>query len=63
MLPHGYPTDLPYAHPWRDDWLAVVSESNSTVCDVLTTDDIASWMRDLFQEAGRLVEGAALALT
>ena len=43
VIPHGYLTDLPYADLWRDGWLAVVSETNSTVGDTLTMDDIATF--------------------
>ena len=39
---HRYLTEPTYADLWRDDWLAVVSESNPTVGDVRTVDDIAT---------------------
>ncbi|SFS12799.1 DNA-binding transcriptional regulator, LysR family [Microbacterium sp. cf046] len=63
VIPHGYLTDLPYADLWHDDWLAVVSESNSTVGDALTMDDIATlpWVmtyqsRTAFTSATRQVQ-------
>jgi DNA-binding transcriptional LysR family regulator len=63
VIPHGYLTDLPYADLWRDGWLAVVSETNSTVGDTLTMDDIATlpWVmtyqsRTAFTSATRQVQ-------
>jgi len=63
VIPHGYLTDLPYADLWRDGWLAVVSETNSTVGHTLTMDDIATlpWVmtyqtRTAFTSATRQVQ-------
>lgn len=63
VMPHGHLTDLPYSDLWRDDWLAIVSETNEQVGEALTMDDIASlpWVmtyqsRSAFTSASRQIQ-------
>lgn len=42
IIPHGFLSDLAYEDLWRDDWFAVVAESNEAVGDELTMDDLAT---------------------
>jgi LysR family transcriptional regulator, nod-box dependent transcriptional activator len=63
VIPHGPLTDLPYSDLWRDDWLALVADSNDDVGEVLTMNDIATlpWVmtyqsRSAFTSAGRQMQ-------
>ena len=63
VLPHGHVSDLPFQDLWRDEWVALVSQTNDTVGEVLTMDDLARlpWVmtyqsRSAFTSAERQVQ-------
>lgn len=63
VLPHGHVSDLPFQDLWQDEWVALVSETNRTVDDALTMDDMARlpWVmtyqsRSAFTSAARQVQ-------
>jgi DNA-binding transcriptional LysR family regulator len=63
VIPHGPVSDLPYLDLWHDQWFAVVDDSNESVGDALTMDDMARlpWVvsyqsRSAFTSAYRQVQ-------
>lgn len=63
VIPHGFLVDLPFADLWRDDWIAIVADSNERVGDSVTMDDLASlpWVlnyqsRSAFTSAERQIQ-------
>ena len=63
VIPHGILTGLPFVDLWRDDWLAVVSETNQEVGETVSMDNIAQlpWVmtyqsRSAFTSAERQIQ-------
>lgn len=63
VIPHGILTDLPFVDLWKDEWVAIVAESNDEVGDALTAEQLTSlpWVmnyqtRSAFTSAERQVQ-------
>jgi DNA-binding transcriptional LysR family regulator len=63
VIPHGFLTDLPHEDVWQDEWVALVSTSNSVVGDTLTREQMSTlpWVmnyqsRTAFTSAERQVQ-------
>jgi DNA-binding transcriptional LysR family regulator len=40
LIPHGILSDLPFADVWRDEWMAIVADSNTEVGDSVTMEEL-----------------------
>nr|WP_307827305.1 LysR family transcriptional regulator [Subtercola frigoramans] len=63
VIPHGHVTELPFADLWRDDWVALVAESNDEVGATLSLENMAAspWVmnfqtRSAYTSAARQVQ-------
>jgi DNA-binding transcriptional LysR family regulator len=63
VIPHGFLVDLPFADLWRDDWIAIVADSNDRVGDAVTMEDLTTlpWVlnyqsRSAFTSAERQIQ-------
>jgi DNA-binding transcriptional LysR family regulator len=63
VIPHGFLTELPYVDLWKDDWVAIVADTNDSVGDSLSREELSSlpWVmnyqsRSAFTSAERQVQ-------